>query len=130
MLQCDQDGNDDRLVPGLINIYTVLIVQGKELLRDVREELVIFIVQSKVECEDIAPQLPTQSLNVGNVVDDMEKLIGELKRGSVRHIHKVPLMKREQLTLNMSDLPSVRVCDISLVVQGGKLCLRAVNNIS
>ena len=54
-------------------------MQGKELLRDVREELVIFIVQSKVEREDIAPQLPAQSLNVGNVVDDMEKLIGELK---------------------------------------------------
>ena len=39
-------------------------------------------------------------------------------------------MESKQLALDMGDETPVRVSDIGLVMQGGKLCLRAVNNIS
>ena len=82
------------------------------------------------ENNDTPPvESPTQSqetnMTIRVIVGDKEfKADIEESETGKAFISKLPL------TLNMSDLPSVRVCDISLVMQGGELCLRAVNNIS
>ncbi len=72
MLKSDQYRNNRLLVLGSVNVHTVFVMQGKELLREHGEDPAGLIIELKVQPEDIPLQLPAQALDIGDVLDQME----------------------------------------------------------
>ena len=124
MLQGNQDRNDDRFIFWAININAVFIVNGKHFLPDHGDDLLLFIVQFKVQPDDISPQLPAQALYIGNVLEQMQKLVGDFKLRAIRHGDEMAFVQGEEFPLDMRHLVSLRVGYIRFIMQGRKLSMR------
>ena len=69
MLQGYEDCDNDLFVFGSVNVDAVFIMDGDHLLRDNGDYFSPSVVQLEIQPDDIAPQLPAKSLNVGDVFD-------------------------------------------------------------
>ena len=130
MLQGYEDRHHSLLALGLVNIDAVLVMQGEHLLRNDRNDPAVLIVELEVQPQDISSQLPAKALDISDVIDDMEQLVGEFKFRPVVHRHKVPLVERKQFSLNMCHMAADSVSYIRLIVDGRERGLRAVNDVS
>ena len=74
MLKSDQYRNNRLFVLGSVNVHTVFVMQGKELLPNNCYYSAGFIIQFKIQPEDITLQLPAKPLDIGYILDDMEQL--------------------------------------------------------
>ena len=130
MLQRYKDRHHGLLALGLVNIGAVLVMQGEHLLRNSRDDPAVLIVELEVQSQDIPSELPAQALDIGDVLDDVEQLVGELKCCPVIHRHEMSLVEREKLPLNMRHVATGSVSHIRLIMNGRERGLRAVNDVS
>ena len=129
VLERDQDGHHDRLRFRPIEVHTVLVMEGKQLLPDHGDNAAVRIVKLEVQPQDVAPELPAQALDVGDVLDDVEKLVGQLKGRSVRHGDEMPLMEGEELALDVGHLRAGSVGNVRFIVERGKLGARLIHDL-
>ena len=103
-------------------------MNGKHLLADDRDDALVAVIQLKVEADDVSPKLPAQPLDVGDVLHQVKHLVGYLELRAVGHGHKMALMQGEELPLNVRHQVPLGIGDVRLVVDGGELGVRLIED--
>lgn len=129
VLEGDEYGDGLVLVLRLVDVDAVFVVNREHLLPDDGYDGTVPVVQLEVQPQDVAPELPAEPLDVRDVADEMEHLVGELELAPVRHADEVPLVQGEQLALDVGDLLPRGPSDIGLVAQGEEPGVRLVQDV-
>ena len=129
MLQRDEDRHHLFFVFRPVKIHAVLIVQREHLLGKDGDDPAFGVVKLEVQPQNVSLQLPAQSLDVGDVLDQMEQLVGQLKGRAVRHGDEMALVEGEKFSFHMRHKVAGGVGNIRFVMQRGKLRLAAVENV-
>ena len=129
MLQGDEDRDDCLLMLRLVDVDAVLVMQGQHLLADDSNDVPGIVIQFKVQAQDIALQLPAQAFDIGDVLDDVEQLVGQFKLLTVRHRDIMPLVKSPELALYMRYILAVSGDNVRLVMDREELALGIVYGI-
>ena len=129
MLQGDQDRDYGFLRFRSVDIDAVFVMQGNDLLADDGDDVVVLIIELKIQAENIAAELPPESFDVGNILDDVEKLVGNLEAGSILHSHKVTLVESEEFSGNKRHVSSCGIVYVCFVVQGRKFRIGGIDDL-
>ncbi len=101
MLQGDKDGDNDALVFLVVDVDAVFVMDGEELLADDGDDVSLSVIQFKIQTEDVALKLPSETFDICDVFDDMEKFVGKFKLHTVCHSDKMSLMESEELSFDV-----------------------------
>ena len=117
MLQRDEDRHHIGFLVRLVDVHTVLVVEGEHLLADDGDDAAIGVIELKIQPRDVAAQLPAKALDVGDVLDDVPQLVGKLKLRAVGHVDEVPLMDGEKLFPHIGHQAALGVKDLRPVME-------------
>jgi hypothetical protein len=76
LAQSDHNGHHNGFVPGLVEIDAESVVYGYRLLSDGRYDPAALIKKHKIQAHDIALDLPSQALYIGDIFNNVEQFIG------------------------------------------------------
>ncbi len=77
----------------VVDIHSVLIMKGDELLAYQSDKASVSILNGKVQLQKITLQDPAEPFDIGHIPNDMEDLIGQSEMSSILHIDIVDLME-------------------------------------
>ena len=77
----------------VVDIHSVLIVKGNELLAYQSDKASVSVLNGKVQLQKIPLQDPSKPFDIGHIPDDMEDLVGQGEMSSILHIDIVDLME-------------------------------------
>ena len=100
----------------LINAHRVFVMNGDRSLFDSCYRLTFLIQKIESQTNNITLELPSQTLDIGNIFNDMKQLIGQSEAGSVCHSNKMLFVEADRLFLQMSNYISVSIHDLSLAL--------------
>ena len=102
----------------------------EHLLPDRGDRLAVLVIEREVQPDDVAPELPVQALDVGDVAEDMEQLVRERDLPPVVQGDVVLFVQTDRLFLEVRHLRAARVEQIGLPAQGKHRGFRPVQELS
>ncbi len=93
MLKCYEYGYDYLLIFRLIYINTILVVDRQHLLGYNCDNIAILIIYFEVKPQNIALELPAKTDYIGDILDDMEQLVGQFKGKTIVHSDVMSFVK-------------------------------------
>ena len=116
MLQSDENRNDDLFLFGLVDVDAVLVMQREHFLADDCNDIAGIVIQFKVQTDNVSAQLPAQTFNVGDVFDDMEQFVGQLKLLTICHCDIMALMQCPKFAFHMCYIMAVSIDNVGFVM--------------
>ena len=84
LFKLNNDSYNYLLFVRLINAHRVFVMNGDRALFDSCYRLTFLIQKIESQTNNITLELPSQTLDIGNIFNDMKQLIGQSEAGSVK----------------------------------------------
>lgn len=128
-LQLDHDGHHNLFVLRLVEVDAAAVMYRDHFLPDGRNGFTALVEQHEIQPDHVALELPAQPLDVGDISDDVEKLVGHGKLLLVRHSDIVLFVEADRLFLQMRHRCAGGVENICFAFQGKDRGFRVVQRL-
>ena len=125
-LQLDHDGHHNLFVLRLVEVDAAAVMYRDHFLPDGRNGFTVPVEQHEIQSDNIALELPAQALDVGDILENMEKLVGHGEFLSICHGDIVLFVQTDGLLLQMRCRRAGGVENIGLAADGDHGRLRPI----